>query len=304
MTVKGTVKSIEKVKENLFRIHGDSISLIENTYKGVAKRATFCDKQNGEWETFVYMVLGGSIHPKTAANNRRIPLLEIKKRLTKVHGNSIIIDEKTYIGTNEKAIFFHIEKGKWEAIVSGVLSGGTHPKAALENKQISIDEVKKRLFETHGDRVSIVEETYINVTSKATFIQKGVGSWEGDVNWVVGGGLHPKYREFAWTIPEVEEKIKEVHGDKIRLIPDSYSGMAKKAKFIDHVYGEFESTPGSIILGKGPLAGKEAKKKKTSLERYGVNSPMQNREISIKSARSQIKSIIKIHWKTGEELVC
>ena len=44
--------------------------------------------------------------------------------------------------------------------------------------------------------------------------------------------------------------------------------------------------------------------KKTNFEKYGTFSHMQNRDIALKVARSQTQSTIKIHWKTGEELVC
>ncbi len=43
---------------------------------------------------------------------------------------------------------------------------------------------------------------------------------------------------------------------------------------------------------------------KTNIERYGVPYPLQSPEVALKSARSQSRTTIKFHWKTGEELVC
>jgi hypothetical protein len=46
------------------------------------------------------------------------------------------------------------------------------------------------------------------------------------------------------------------------------------------------------------------KKKKTMLERYGVEHGAQNREISLRMAKNANYSCTLTHWKTGEEIVC
>ena len=40
------------------------------------------------------------------------------------------------------------------------------------------------------------------------------------------------------------------------------------------------------------------------METYGVDHPMKVASIALKNAKSSTKSIIKYHWKTGDELVC
>lgn len=44
--------------------------------------------------------------------------------------------------------------------------------------------------------------------------------------------------------------------------------------------------------------------KLTCLERFGVENPLQNRDIFRKVQRSRRKSVIILHWRTQEELVC
>lgn len=60
---------------------------------------------------------------------------------------------------------------------------------ASHNK-ISIEEVKKRLFEVHGDIVSLKEETFIRMGEKACFVDVEYGEWSTRPSNVISGHGH------------------------------------------------------------------------------------------------------------------
>jgi hypothetical protein len=55
--------SIEVVEERVKAAHGDVVTLNRETYVGVAKKATFVDRDYGEWTAFVTNVTLGHGHP-------------------------------------------------------------------------------------------------------------------------------------------------------------------------------------------------------------------------------------------------
>jgi hypothetical protein len=118
----------------------------------------------------------------------------------------------------------------------------------------------------------------------------------------LNGSNHPKNKKL--TEAEANDKMKRAHGDTIRLVWSSFVGTQFKAKFIHSVYGEFEAIPNNIFKGQGMKGDRVARRRKTSLSRYGSASPMQNRDIAIRSALKSKETVVRVHWKTGEELIC
>lgn len=53
---------IEEVERRLALVHGDQVKIVRESYVGIAKRATFVDKDYGQWETYVTNVLSGHRH--------------------------------------------------------------------------------------------------------------------------------------------------------------------------------------------------------------------------------------------------
>jgi hypothetical protein len=267
------------------------------------KSAIFVHDKYGPWKTSVKSVLTGSSHPQEQVENKKMPLAEVKKRLFENHGDTITIIEDTYRSIGKKATFVHVEFGAWEAYVESIaIRGSNHPLS----KKLTIDEVKDRLRSKHGNTVTIVEKTYSGVNNKATFIHEKYGPWTAFAASIIAGSTHIKevIDQKKLNRQEMEQKIKSIHGDTIKIVWESFINTKTKCKFIDSTYGEFTTTPGSILSGKTSKPSGQNKSKKTWLEKYGVENPAQNLEIAIKTARSQNKSTIKIHWKTGQELVC
>jgi len=271
---------------------------------------------------------------------RKLTIEEIKARLYKVHGDVVSLKEDTYIHTCVKAVFTDIDHGDWEATPTQVLCRGTsHParkrekvkqtclkrygienslnridirKKSIESRRISIETVKERLKDVHGDIVTLDEKTYINISSKCLFYDFEYGSWWATPNNVIGSKKsHPKRRSL-----KAKETLKKKYGvEKIFDI----SGMRDKIKNINmkkHGNEWYLSTEESKHKRKKYNLKKygcecitqseyfKEKCKDTCMRKYGTKHVMQNKEISLKAAKSLNNSYIQYHWKTNEELVC
>ena len=108
-------------------------------------------------------------------------------------------------------------------------------------KKISIEEIKKRIHEKHGNTVSIKEDTYINCRSKAIFIDSKYGEWTTFVTSVVLEGKKHKKRGYLerktnkLSIEDVKKKLVDYHNDQVTIYEDTYVCAYKKAKFNDKV---------------------------------------------------------------------
>jgi|ERR1035437_3614991 hypothetical protein len=175
-------------------------------------------------------------------------------------------------------------------------------------KKVTLKEVEIRLHERFGETVKIVPSTYVRTKIKAQFIDKEFGVFWCEPLYVMTRGYrHPNYRKVCKLIDiaEIKKRIFVAHGDSVKLDESTYLGTHFKARFIDTLHGEFWTLPKTLINGKhGHPARSLGKREETMIERYGVRNPQQNKEIADRTAKSSNNSCIKIHWKTGEELVC
>lgn len=126
----------------------------------------------------------------------------------------------------------------------------------------SISKVKKLLKQKHGDMVTIDETTYINMTSKARFIDRELGEWWAKVAGVVNCGYrHPKRGKLTqgrkrYTVEYVQKLLNRRHNGQVLIIPETFTKAAAKARFMDIEYGEWEAEVRSVIRGHGhPIRG-------------------------------------------------
>jgi len=107
------------------------------------------------------------------------------------------------------------------------------------------------------------------------------------------------------SLKEVKEKLFNVWGNEIKLLEDSYVKMHDSAIFFHVDYGQFVASPHNVINHKRSHPdGRLDRIRKTNIEKYGVEYPIQNREIFLRAGKKIRKIKILIHWKTGEEIVC
>jgi hypothetical protein len=88
------------------------------------------------------------------------------------------------------------------------------------------------------------------------------------------------------TIEEVKLRLYEMYGDTVVIDESTYVKVSAKAKFIDKDYGEWWTTPDNLFTRKRFNCKRAViNRKKTMVERYGCEYPIQNEEIKKQIAR-------------------
>ncbi len=191
--------TLEEVQRRIKKFHGDKISVIPSSYTKLGKKAQFVDKQYGMWETLAANVTSGHGHPLRAiANNKRRyqkSLPEVIELIQKAHGDTLKVDASSYVDFHSKCIFIDSEFGKWIAIPKVVIKGVQHPKRACANAhdkvRLSTNDVIERLRRVHGDIVTLIETSYVEMGVKATFVDAVHGKWSAFPSEILRGRSHP-----------------------------------------------------------------------------------------------------------------
>ncbi len=116
---------------------------------------------------------------------------DVKRQLWLVHGEQIeLIGPYSKITT--KCLFRDIEYGEWMGIPSELLRGCRHPNRAREAQFLKLEEAKCRLLKIHQGRVHLKDETFVNSTSYASFVDVDFGEWQAMPYSVLNGRGHPQ----------------------------------------------------------------------------------------------------------------
>jgi hypothetical protein len=199
--------------------------------------------------------------------------------------------------------------------------------------KLTAEQVIDRIKEVHGDTISIDISTYVNTSTKCRFIDIEYGEYWSLPNDVLAGcvclmrGNDRISKSKAISMNDIEERIRKIHGNLIKLDRDTYKDVSSKCRFVDVEFGEYWTTPHTVLKGsvcrKRSILNRratniskygtdyvlrrddiKAKAKNTLLSKYGVTNPTQNRDIALRAAKTSNKSVVLYHWKTGEEVVC
>ena len=238
---------------------------------------------------------------------------EIYKRLS--HRPEISIDYHTFKNVNERCRFIDRDYGDFSSSLNNVFRGGKHPDRKRKYKEKNKDYpdfIQKSLDgRLSYKKLKIIPESFRGMDKNADFIDMDYGPCNLKI-WSVlyHNKVHPNryikkriIRKLT-CIKYIKNKINEIHGEKIKIMEETYKGVKKKAKFIHYKYGEFESLVYSILSGHSHKKEGSNKKRDTCMKRYGVKNPTMRRDFWLKAAISSNRSVIINHWKTNQQIVC
>ena len=154
----------------------------------------------------------------------------------------------------------------------------------MGRKKITIEEIKKRVTEKHGDTLVIREETYHGLQQRAIFIDILYGEKEMFVNGVLAGSQHPdrSRKERTISVDIIKERLKTVHGDTIILIESTYVNKETICIFYHKVHKEFPALPYNVLNGDSHPAGRSERRRETCLDLYGVDHPCKSDQVKKK----------------------
>jgi hypothetical protein len=194
-------RNLEEIKEKLYNKYPDQMFDFSE-YKNTTTPIRVIDPEYGEW----FPTVRNLLRKKRKCRKREIaerthqviPVDEVEHRISNIHGNIVFLDKTTYINSSTKCRFFDRDFGEFWMIPTHVFNGSGHSNRGklkrVKGRILPITEVKKRLYEVHGDSVIIDEDTYVSMYKKATFIHEDFGEWEATPdNVITKGSSHPAY---------------------------------------------------------------------------------------------------------------
>lgn len=118
---------------------------------------------------------------------------------------------------------------------------------------MKLETVQRRLIETHGDAVKIIDSTYVGFKKKARFIDIEFGEWDAYVYAVCRGGRHKQrfIAERRITIDEAQQRLEQKHEGRIVVKCDTWKNAGTRCIFIDLEFGEWESLFYNVLCGNG-----------------------------------------------------
>lgn len=241
---------------------------------------------------------------------KKIELKEIKSLLSEMYPDQTF-DFTNYKNTRSKIRTVDPIYGEWFPTVKNLLSKKRqHTKRASRRIIVTVEIAIERTRSAHGDNVIIDKTTYSGVNNKCRFIDKEYGEFWARPHHVFRGMRH-KNRAIVensissrLSIEEVKSRLKK-NGSEITIDESTYSGLYRKAKFIHAKYGEWWATPSNVITNNSSHPdGARQKSIDTFMRNYGTVSPMQNKEIFLKNAKSRWRKMTLKHWRTGKNVVC
>jgi len=249
----------------------------------------------------------------------KLTVEQFKEKLFKTKGDEVTLVEETYVNVGIMCIFIDKDHGRWPCKPGNVIyKKYGHPLRRSEkiskSKTIPLEKIKQNLKKNRGDGITIDESTYKNTNTKCIFIDEDYGPWPARPTDVINKReSHPKraqqqrIKTSTLDVETIKERIKQLKGDVLIIDESTYINTKTKCRFIDKDFpnDEWWETPNNILSKNCDHPKKRAGKiAQTCFENYGVKNPQQNKEIHLKTTRSQNKHTIKHNWETGEEIDC
>ena len=126
------------------------------------------------------------------------------------------------------------------------------PKCSKDKEKVSIGEFKQRLFNRHGDKYSVIEDSYDGMKSPARFICSKHGEYEylpfNCLNVESAGCKECKRENSMNDGDQVLELVKLKHRNKFNYSKFKYSGMNYPCIVTCIKHGDIETTPYKLLI--------------------------------------------------------
>src|SRR5271156_3282506 len=196
---------------------------------------------------------------------KKLTIVQIKEKIKDIHGDSVVLCEETYVGTQVLAKFIHNVHGEWWIKPTFVLQGKSHRNVGYsrraKSQTLDVKEIVKRVKAIHGDTVKLIEETYIDTHTMCKFTQEGFGEFSAYPQHIyVRGDSHPDGRT-----KKKEKNNVEKHG-----VPYPLQRKEIKEKHKNTIINRYG------VENISQLEKIKEKKKETCLKNHGVEHILQS----------------------------
>lgn len=284
--------SIEEVRERIKKVHGDTVTLDESTYKNTKTKCKFNNKRRGDFWCSAENVING------ATMSRRLTIEDCHKAAELKNGKFLSKEYKTA----KVKYLWECENGhQWEATFFSIRQGAWCSKCYFESNRLGIEDCIEKAKERSGKFLS---DEYVNLDTVYLWECEYGHQWETKYSTIKAGHWCPVCHEIRKLIPlEKYIELAESRGGKFLSRPKILNCKKKYEWKCDKGH-TFEMKYHAVSRGRWcPVCGPE-KQKRTMMERYGVTNPMQVPELALKAAKSANQITVIPHWRTGDDVNC
>jgi hypothetical protein len=222
--------------ETIIHDRCDFIHLDVDTFKNCHTKARFVDSMYGEWWATPSEVMNGGVSPVRAGNKRFTPAEVEEKAQCHIPGIKLMYD--TFTNTKNIAKFIDPIHGEWMVSPHHVLAGHKHP-GNYDNVHYSADALNNRLSKDYP-HVWIDSRTYVNMRTKARFVDSNFGEWWAFPCNVIRGHGHPC--RYTTNPKSTEQALAKILGlERFNRVPYFLSGkivIKPDFKISDELYVE------------------------------------------------------------------
>ena len=234
--------------------HNHTIKYIEGFVNMHTKCLWKCENCNNEMYVTPSSLKAGHGCSKCAhkkiAKKHLIPLNKIVDRINELYGDSLVLDESTYVNITTKCKFICKKHGERFMKPFSVLQGNGCILCANEANTVPVSKRKEQLKEKFEDRIILDESTYVNSLTKAKFICNiHKEFWAAFKDVIVQKYGCPKCarENNKITIKEMNARLLDRFGDNIQLDESTYRDTYTKARFICKKHDDFWAVPSDVL---------------------------------------------------------
>jgi len=176
--------------------------------------------------------------------------------------------------------------------------------------RIKSENLVEHIKQTKPWIVSVVCDDFKNLNAKVIIIDKDFGEYTTAIKNIRRGCEHPKramlnrqtkLKNNGQTLDVLKQQLLSIQPFVLDIDLSTYVNNKSKVKVIDKIYGEYETTVFILKKGCQHPARKYDRVKKTVLAKYGVENPMQSKEVQKTLQNTNLQKYgVKNAWLTEE----
>lgn len=164
------IRTTEDFIERAKRLHGDKYSYDKAVYVNTKTKVTVTCPVHGDFSMMPTNHYSKSGCPKCSGKGYKYSQEEVIERFKKVHGDKYDYSKVVYVDMKTPVTIICSIYGEFSQQPRAHLEGHRHPKQAIEERKLSLEEVINRFKASHGDFYDYSLVEYANKDTKVKII--------------------------------------------------------------------------------------------------------------------------------------
>jgi superfamily II DNA or RNA helicase/protein-arginine kinase activator protein McsA len=244
----GVGLSREEIIAQFRKVHGNKYDYSKTECTNTRSPIIIICPEHGEFSQNTNSHKQGNGCPK-CSGTMKLTQSEIIEEFKTIHGEKYDYSNVNYIGANSKIIIICPEHGEFQQTPSSHKQGSGCPKCLGMGN--TTEEIILQFKEVHGDKYDYSKVKFLNNDTKVAILCKKHGEFFQIPKIHKLGSGCPKCSGRNFSIEEIIEQFRKVHGERYDYSKFNYSNIKLPVTIICKQHGEFQQTPDSHKRGSG-----------------------------------------------------